>query len=118
MIGARGDECRCLHLRGDHSRNEGECLHDECACDLFRARAPRPIGSYAIGQGRRKHAPPRIGQRFGSWRVVRLLGRGYRGRSDLRVEVECSCGKRSETYEFNLRTHRGRACYHVRRRAS
>lgn len=113
MIGSKADLCRCLHVRGDHAKNEGECLHDDCACDLFRAKAPMmSTGTRAIGVGRRRHKPPKVGDRVGPYRITRLIGRGYRGRSDLRVEIKCTCGRYSETYEFNLRTVKAKTCPH------
>ncbi len=52
----------------------------------------------------RSYPEPKVGDIFGCYKVVRIIGRGHRGRSDLRVEYLCvSCHKRGETYEFNLR---------------
>lgn len=61
----------------------------------------------------RQFAEPQVGETFGTVRVVAVLGRGHKGRSDLRVRVKCvACGHLSETYEFNLRADRkgGRCC--------
>jgi len=27
--------CRCGHVRGEHARNYGECLDDDCRCESF-----------------------------------------------------------------------------------
>lgn len=64
--------------------------------------------------GRRRYPEIRIGQRFGPWTVVALLGRGFRGRSDMRVELVCLCGRRAETFEFQARkrAENGPKCNH------
>jgi len=76
-----------------------------------RTDLPRNIGAP------RKYPEPKIGDRFGVDRVVRIIGRGHLGRSDLRVEVRCTCGARREIYEFNLRKlAHATACRHRRPR--
>ena len=61
----------------------------------------------------RKHPEPRVGDVFGVWTVVALLGRGRHGRSDLSVRARCVCLREADVYEFNLRKGRKR-CWHVR----
>lgn len=38
------DVCVCEHARGDHQRNRGECLEDDCDCAAFDSAAER-VGS-------------------------------------------------------------------------
>lgn len=62
--------------------------------------------------GERKFPPAKVGQRFGACTVVATMPRGHRGRSDERVEVKCICGKRWQTYVFNLRNRKS-GCRHA-----
>jgi hypothetical protein len=65
--------------------------------------------------GRRKYPIVAVGQRHGCGTVTRLLGRGHCGRSDMRVEIECACGRVRRTYEFMLRKYPER-CRHLTKR--
>lgn len=62
---------------------------------------------------KRKHPYAKIGDTFGPFTVTSLLPRGYRGRSDERVEWRCTCGKSGASWVFNLRTSTP-ACSHIR----
>lgn len=73
----------------------------------------RPYSGPWFGGAPRKYPEPRVGDQFGPWRIVAIVGRGYRGRSDLRLEAMCTCGRRCITYEFNLRKRTG-DCRHKR----
>lgn len=107
--------CRCGHTRGDHARNEGECLDDDCDCIMFVADIKTFIARAAIRPGRRRLYPvPVVGDRFGPLIVTSVLGRGQRGRADLRLRCRCECGHVVEGYEFNLRRYRDGACAHGR----
>jgi len=68
------------------------------------------------GFAKRKHRELAVGQRFGAWTVVNLIGRGVMGRSDMRVEIVCVCGKRAELFEFMVRKKvmDGPICRHFR----
>jgi len=80
---------------------------------ISRRSEPRHLWTRKGPSGRpRKYDEPKIGERYGVWKVVALLGRGHRGRSDLRIEIQCVCGRRAETYEFNLRARRASTCKH------
>ena len=72
----------------------------------------------ARSRGRtRKHPEPKVGDVYGGpngLKVVKVLGRGHRGRSDLRVRVECRHGKQSDTYEYNLRGRGACGCERAR----
>ena len=62
---------------------------------------PRPRGQPST---RRKHPELYIGGHIGPWRITRIIGRGHRGRSDLRVAAVCdACGRSTEVYEYQLR---------------
>jgi hypothetical protein len=52
---------------------------------------------------KRLYPKPKEGDLFGRCRIVRCLGSGHAGRSDLRYEIECiGCGRRGECFEFAL----------------
>lgn len=62
-----------------------------------------PASIQAMNDAWRRHPEAKIGDTFGPFTVTALLPRGYRGRSDERVEWKCSCGKWGSSFVFNLR---------------
>lgn len=98
--------CRCGHMKGDHSRNELECLHDECDCHIYRRR---PHDGAAPPGRKRTYSEPFVGEihiasfpATGNWTIVELL-RGAQGRADLRIVANCTCGAHVESFEYNFR---------------
>jgi hypothetical protein len=76
-------------------------------------REPKPIRHHnADWHGPTRQTPmPRAGDILGDWRVVDVLGRGFGGRSELRLSLVCTtCGRTRETNEFNAR--KVRTCGH------
>jgi hypothetical protein len=62
----------------------------------------------------RKRPEPQIGDVHGCMTVVRLLGRGHAGRSEIRVVCKCTCGYEAAMYEHNMYHHGfGKRCTHV-----
>lgn len=61
----------------------------------------------------RKYPVPKVGDRFGDWRVVAIAPKTG-GRSDMRLELKCSCGRRTITYEYNARKFT--TCWHGKAR--
>lgn len=62
--------------------------------------------------GRKLHPKVEVGDVFGPYTVTALLGRGFKGRSDERVEWRCSCGLCGSAWVFNLRRVAKRDCSH------
>lgn len=68
------------------------------------ARHARSVAAGRKSGGRPREYPAiSVGQRYGDWRVIELLGRGIQGRRDMRVALVCKCGRRSETFEYLAR---------------
>lgn len=68
----------------------------------LRPRQPRQATGKHWGRTR-EYPEPRVGMRFGSWRVTEILGRGYQGRADLRIELRCEHGMVRQMFEFLAR---------------
>jgi hypothetical protein len=66
------------------------------------------------GYANRRYPAVAVGQKYGCWRVTKLLGRGHKGRADMRVQLTCTCGRTSEVYEFLVRD-RNITCKHTRK---
>ena len=83
--------------------------------EKYRAGVPRIRALNADGPGAPRRTPmPRAGDVIGDYRVVEVLGRGFGGRSELRLSLVCTtCGRPRETNEFNAR--KVRTCGHGRR---
>lgn len=114
-MGPNEQKCRCGHARGDHARNEGECLEDDCDCIMFVHEVKTFIAREAVRPGRQRvHPMPAVGDRFGPLTVTDVLGRGHKARADLRLRCRCECGHVVEGYEFNLRRYRDAECAHGR----
>lgn len=60
---------------------------------------------------RRRYPEAKVGDTFGQYTVTATRPRGYRGRSDERVEWRCACGRSGESYVHNIRDSKG--CTHV-----
>lgn len=86
-------------------------------CLLSEVRLTRRKGGRKPGyqyDRKRKFRPLKVGDRFGCWRVISILGRGYGGRSDVRVSLRCDCGAQKDAYDFNARSQTG-PCPHTGR---
>ena len=63
--------CECGHVRGDHSRNNAECINEECACGVYREDRASVVHNY------RKLAMPilvKIAQEHGGLSAGSLIG--------------------------------------------
>lgn len=58
----------------------------------------------------RTHPEPKVGDRFGVWKVVALIGRGVQGRADMRLMLECRHGVQRPAFEYNARKYVGHTC--------
>jgi hypothetical protein len=61
----------------------------------------------------RRYPAVKVGDKSGCWRVTAFLGRGFQGRADMRVEMVCECGRRTEVFEFMARD-RSKTCPHAK----
>ncbi len=72
----------------------------EALCDAYVPRPPHRPGTRKGAP--RRHPAAAVGDRFGCWRVTRLLARD--ARADERVLVVCErCGLERAQYVFNIR---------------
>jgi hypothetical protein len=79
----------------------------------LRKRAAQANGRKG-GLASRAHPSIAVGNVFGSWRVRKLLGRGYQGRADMRVLLVCDgCGAERQVFEFLAR--KPAECRHANR---
>lgn len=84
------------------------------AHDVFAAIIRGKMSFPAAGENHpvRKFPVTKVGDKFGPYTVTALLPRGYKGRSDERVEWRCECGRWGEAFVFNIRKiHR---CHHCK----
>jgi hypothetical protein len=72
-------------------------------------------GARKGGYAGRRYPEMVVGARYGCFTVTALLGRGHQGRADLRVRIQCDCGREYEVFEFMAR-YKGKVMKECRHR--